>query len=217
MSGSTCEQINVELVAYLDGELADAERAPVAAHLATCLVCRREIERLTTIRRWIGSMPRLEPSPEFSSGFWSRLDAEAGASSATRSLPRAVRWGLPALAAAAGLALAFQFSARTSSPPTTAGSASKAAQVPAAGARHPAPINAGAEPRRQGSDEASQVAGARSELPEDLPPDLLEHPELFLRLPVVRRLEKLEHFEEVREKAPDDTVGQVERRRDGVG
>jgi hypothetical protein len=33
---------------------------------------------------------------------------------------------------------------------------------------------------------------------EQYPPELVEHPELFLRLPVVRRLEKLQHFEEVR-------------------
>ena len=38
---------------------------------------------------------------------------------------------------------------------------------------------------------------------------LVEHPELFLRLPVVRRLNRLEHFEEVRQYQNDQPLGQV--------
>jgi len=43
----------------------------------------------------------------------------------------------------------------------------------------------------------------------EYPPDLVEHPELFLRLPVVRRLNRLEHFEEVRQYQNDQPLGQV--------
>ena len=73
MSVSTCEHIGGDLVAFLDGELRDEERQPIAAHLASCLVCRRELDRLTTVRGWIGALPAVEPGPTFAADFWRRV------------------------------------------------------------------------------------------------------------------------------------------------
>jgi hypothetical protein len=51
------------IVAYVYGEIGDAERASFAAHVASCLVCRHEIDELGGVRaqlaRW--SPPDLEP------------------------------------------------------------------------------------------------------------------------------------------------------------
>jgi len=63
MSTHTCEQTSDELVAFLDGELGDEERRPVADHLATCLTCRRELEGLTTVQGLVGAGIGLAVSP----------------------------------------------------------------------------------------------------------------------------------------------------------
>jgi anti-sigma factor RsiW len=45
-----CEQIRQNLLAYLDGEMSDAERAQIEAHLATCPGCAAELERMQALR-----------------------------------------------------------------------------------------------------------------------------------------------------------------------
>jgi anti-sigma factor RsiW len=199
-----CDDITPELVAYLDGELDEVARRPIAAHLSTCLGCRREIEQLTTVRRWIGDRPSVEPSGEFAADFWRRLEREGGPS--TRG--RAWWWAAPALAAAAVVALALRSFVPSAVEPSPR--PAERAAAPAAPVAAPAANVANAKPAAPPA--AEQVAEAPELAPEDLPPELLEHPELFLRLPVVRRLEKLEHFDEVRQMQQDDTAGGEEGR-----
>jgi len=206
MSVTTCASIGAELVAYLDGALADDERRPVAAHVSTCLGCRREMERLAAAQRALDTLPRIEPSAHFADDFWRQLAEEAPAAAAvgTRRV-RLLRVAVPALAAAAVLALAFQSFLRAPATPTPARREARAAAAPAAAgnaerrqlaARHPA------------ETEAPRVADVDTLRPEDLPPELVEHPELYLRLPVVRRLQKLQYFGSV----PDRPTGE-----DGAG
>jgi anti-sigma factor RsiW len=45
-----CEQIQLNLLAYLDGELGDAERAEIEAHVATCDACAAELARLQALQ-----------------------------------------------------------------------------------------------------------------------------------------------------------------------
>jgi anti-sigma factor RsiW len=52
-----------ELSAYLDGELGSVEQPEVTAHLATCGLCRDELQQLDAARAAIRSLPRLEPPP----------------------------------------------------------------------------------------------------------------------------------------------------------
>jgi anti-sigma factor RsiW len=207
MSVSTCEQVTSELVAFLDDELSDADRRPVAAHLSTCLGCRREVERLGSVQRWVSDLPPIEPSADFATNFWRRMNAAEAAVSTLHPRRRVWQLAVPALAAAAVLALVAR-SLVTS--PTTAPSAPAAAKQVAAAPARKAP--AGAANQAAPPAEPAQVANADNQLPEDLPPELVEHPELFLRLPVVRRLEKLEHFEEVRQQTPEGGNSQ-----DGAG
>lgn len=221
MSTLDCEAIGEELVAFLDDELDDATRRPIASHVATCLVCRREVDRLTVVRRWIGDLPTVEPSPAFTEGLWDKIAAEA-----TRSVPvpnvrvlRPWRWAVPALAAAAVVALAFSSLLRT-----TEHSTKDPATEPPQRVAAPAPANrkpdapvvmahpAAPKDGPANEDASPQVAAANAVRPEDLrpedlPPGLLEHPELFLRLPVVRRLETLEHIDAVHNSHDEDGGG----------
>jgi hypothetical protein len=122
-------------------------------------------------------------------------------------------WGVP-LAAAAALALVW-YSSISPNAPDAPGASRGGADVARAPQAEPAPRpDAVARVEREAPADApaeAPVEHAKAELaPEDLPPELLEHPELFLRLPVVRRLEKLEHFEEVRTPQDAEPIGQTE-------
>jgi negative regulator of sigma E activity len=158
---------------------------------------------------------------------WQRIEAEPTRSGRAASEPadkpsvpaprvrvvRPWRWAVPALAAAAIIALAFssQLRPRTPEPATPASAPPERVAVPAPEARKPEPP-AVAAARPAPKADAPQVAAA-DELrpedlrPEDLPPELAEHPELFLRLPVVRRLDTLEHFDAVHDSHGADEDG----------
>lgn len=218
MSTPNCEAIGEELVAYLDDELDEEARRPVATHVATCLVCRREVERLTVVRRWIGELPAVEPSPAFADGLWEKIAAGAQSSPPAPNVRvlRPNRWAAPALAAAAVVALAFASLLRTTDGPTKAPTSAAPERVAAPAVRKPdapAIVARPAAPKGEpAKEEAPQMAAADAVRPEDLPPEslppeLLEHPELFLRLPVVRRLETLEHIDAVQNSHDDDAGG----------
>lgn len=54
----TCEQVNDELSAYLDGELPADARAAVESHLAGCVECKQAAEELKSIAAAIHDLPR---------------------------------------------------------------------------------------------------------------------------------------------------------------
>ena len=195
------------LVAYVDGELLGSERARFDDHVATCLTCRREAERLTKLRALVSGLPRIEPSAEFEAHMWRRMAREMPGGQ-RRSRRDAWRWAAPVLAAAAVVALALYGVLKPSGlhAPGMAGAGREVATAPAVRDERIArkqEVDTGAE----GSGERTEVASADNPAPEDLPPELVEHPELFLRFPVVRRLQKLEHFEEVRQRGDSDPAG----------
>jgi len=194
----TCGAIAEELVAYLDGEQPASERARIEAHLGTCLTCRRESERLRTVGNWLRALPRVEPGPGLEEGMRRLLEAEPR-QDLPRRRHRPLLWSVPALAAAAGVALALS-SLLTGGP---SGVSPRRQPVPAnrGGGADVGPL-AGATASRG----EVKVAGDMQPALEDVPPEVIEHPELFLRLPVVRRLDKLEHFEEVRRQNEPENV-----------
>ncbi len=194
MSTPTCEEITPELVAFLDGELADEEQRPVAAHVNGCLACRREIQRLTKVQGLVTALPRIQPSPSFGDDFWRKVEAEQVPLPANVRRLRPLRWVVPALAAAAVVGLALR--SQVESPPPTI--PPSGAQVQASGKIDDAPVVT-APPARVATkpkvaEPPAQVADVEALRPEDLPPELLEQPELFLRLPVVRRLDTLQYL-----------------------
>jgi anti-sigma factor RsiW len=52
------------LSAYLDGELAAADRAAIAEHLSSCIACRAEIDDVAAGRAAVRGLPMLELPPE---------------------------------------------------------------------------------------------------------------------------------------------------------
>ena len=116
------------------------------------------------------------------------------------------------LAAAAALALVWYSSLSSLTPGSHAaqGDLGAVANAPKGG-RSAHDVEAVARAKSEEPADAAPIEQANAELaPEDLPPELIEHPELFLRLPVVRRLDKLEHFEEVRTPDAAEPIGQGE-------
>ncbi len=209
---AACDDFAADLVAYLDGELGDADRARIEAHLGTCLACRRELEQFRRLRALIDGVRPLDLSTDFADRMWQRLDPLPAR--APRRRTRAVLWAAPTLAAAAALALVWYSQvARLGNAPT--------APAPHSVAAAPRPHDANEHAVASRSEKEQAVASrekeeggapgnvARTDDVTEYPPDLVEHPELFLRLPVVRRLNRLEHFEEVRQYQNDQPLGQV--------
>ncbi|MBK8481892.1 MAG: zf-HC2 domain-containing protein [Proteobacteria bacterium] len=103
----SCTELERFLDAYLDGELDEAARAPLAAHLQDCEPCRAEAAFGQRLRQRVREAAATDPAPER----LRRQIRELVAQGAPHTAPRvgtqgASRpwWGL-ALAAAAGLAL----------------------------------------------------------------------------------------------------------------
>jgi len=213
VSAPVCEAMSEELVAYLDGEQPEPERGRIESHLATCLGCRREIERVTKVKALVRALPGVEPSAGFEERMWRRLRADIPVATRGKRFRPAI-WGLPVLAAAAVVALAWYslLSHLGESEPAVPVGGPAVAVAPREPTRPQSAPVLQAEVER-GSEEALAAASRPPRdlptAPEDLPPELLEHPELFLRYPVVRRMKKLENFEEVRRHLEQEQRGDL--------
>jgi len=67
-----CPGVTEQLSAYLDGELDEARRNAVAAHLQICAACRRELELLTALEGALGSLAAPAP-PDLTARVLARL------------------------------------------------------------------------------------------------------------------------------------------------
>jgi anti-sigma factor RsiW len=59
----TCERIEELLSAYLEGELSEAEKREVDAHLAGCPSCAELLSLLRETQGALSAFPEIEPSP----------------------------------------------------------------------------------------------------------------------------------------------------------
>lgn len=93
-----------QLEAYLEGELADGERATFESHLFACSRCQAELEEWRGLFSALGTLPPIEPSADFADRVMASVHVAAVAARArTRHwIPRTTKgWAL--LAAALGL------------------------------------------------------------------------------------------------------------------
>jgi len=67
-----CQEVQEQLSAYLDGELDEARRGPVAAHLKGCAACRRELELVTALDLALGDLSAPAP-PDLAGRVLARL------------------------------------------------------------------------------------------------------------------------------------------------
>lgn len=100
-----CENVAILLDEFVDGELADADRRIVEAHLAGCELCAEACEAL---EREQTMYARYERPVETGDAMWaairSRIEPDAGSSNVVRGSFGSRRWMAP-LAAAACLAI----------------------------------------------------------------------------------------------------------------
>lgn len=109
----TCSDALDRLDDYVDGALAEAERAEILAHLHTCEACRAEEALLRRILEEARELPK-ERAPE--RDLWPAISQEIagkGMVVAFPARPAARRYWVPALAAAAAALLAISVFVRT--------------------------------------------------------------------------------------------------------
>jgi len=107
----TCERIEELLSAYLEGELAPAEKAEVEAHLARCAECSGLAALMREALAAAAAFPEVEPSPQLLAGLYAIPEAKR---EKKRFLRPVFDWlGRPALqpvyAAATGLLIVLSF------------------------------------------------------------------------------------------------------------
>ena len=71
----TCEHVDTVLSAWFEGDLGDAERRAVDAHLRECLRCASLVRDLEVIRREAEKLPAMAPSRDLWEGIAARIEA----------------------------------------------------------------------------------------------------------------------------------------------
>ena len=98
-----------KLSALLDGELTDAERDGVLAHLETCEACRTYFAELNALRDALGGMEEIDAPEGFAAGVMARLHESADKDAWVAPKPRRRTWrrwaGMAACAAVVLLAV----------------------------------------------------------------------------------------------------------------
>jgi len=162
------------LSAYLDGEVPEAARARLEAHLASCPECAGRRAALEAAAGAVAILPLVSPTAEereaIRRGVLERLSATgqraAGGPGAWRL---ALRWRLSAAAGAAALVVAgvFAYAAVRSSPPTPGGTT---ASAPAASSPAAPAFSSGAELLAYAASLPAVVQGVRTHTAADAAP-----------------------------------------------
>jgi hypothetical protein len=182
----------------LAGELAPGRVERLGRHVERCEGCRHERVAYAALDRALGVLPMTAAMPARLEQDTLRRVRLAASEDEPRDTRRVGRWLIataPAVAAAAALVLTL----RADAPPedvrrgraptakaddTTAPASPPLAQLAQRGAR-PVPPPA---PRRRRIEPV---------VPSDPPPELAARPDLFVNLPLLRNLEKLQHFDAI--------------------
>ena len=185
-----CGRAQKLIVAAVDGELTPERRRELDDHVAGCAECRTELRATETLFGALGSLPQEAEVPGLVEAATLRRMRIAAAEEREHG---SRRWGwlsAPVLAATAVTVLALVVGTRERPGPGPAPAPAVDAPHAQQTARVPDPAPA---PKR----EAAAVAVADSAPPSEPPPDLAAAPELFMNLPIIRNMEKLEHFEAI--------------------
>ncbi len=170
----------------LAGELPARRRQAVERHLEGCEGCRRERMAYAALDQALGLLPMESGvSASLERAVARRVRDEGGDLSPAR---RAPWWlGVPALAAAAVLALSVRGTKLSGDAPPATTSPTRQELTAAAPAVQPVRPAAQLAKRRRAPEVVPSVP----------PPDLAARPDLFVDLPMLRNLERLEHFEAI--------------------
>ena len=189
------------MTAAVDEELSPRRQQALDRHLARCAACGREMATTERLMTALAGLPmEAAVSARLEQATMRRVRAEVDpaderASTWERLRGRWLTWSLPALATAAVAVIAVVGAWR---------SPSGVAPVP-----HTEPTHAVRQAMPARPEKAPALATAAGETATP-PPDLAEVPDLFVDLPILRNMEKLQHFESIRTTTLDDgsTPGQ---------
>jgi anti-sigma factor RsiW len=208
-----CRNVQRELAPYLDGRLDPKRESAVAAHLKGCRRCAVASEELRQLNALLDRQPETELPAQFEANVLRRIrTADAEAQSVAES--RGWIWPLTAAACTAGLAMylgwdAFLGDSRMEDPRRVA-LAPRPDQAPKApvavpGTAPPVIANAGVDQGGEAPEEEQRAAEKTLQAEglqraEDLlgePPELLDQLDLFVDLPIIEDLERLENYESI--------------------
>ena len=192
-----CARAQRLMPAAADGELVSREQDALERHVAVCATCAREMQATTSLLAVLGTLPGDAEVParlEQETLRRVRLAAdEVAAPAAWR------RWFVPpmpvlALAVVVVVALSVGLLRRAGNLPVAGRGSAQVASAPAA-----------ARPAPKVVAQASRPAPTPIEpAPAEPPPALAAAPDLFMDLPILRHMEKLQHFDAIRTTTLDD-------------
>jgi len=201
-----CRGAQQLMTAAVDGELTPRRHRALDRHLGACAVCRRELADTERMLAAVEALPREAVVSAAVEQATLRRVRGLAAEEAERAAARRWwgGWPVPAFgaASAAVVALALGLLWRGADSPeltSVAPTPRPGAQVVA---RAPVPPVPAAQPAVRPAERKPSVA-----LPPDPPPALAAAPDLFMDLPILRNMEKLEHFEAIQTTTLDDEPG----------
>ena len=195
-----CRRAQRWMVAAVDGELAPRRRRMLEDHVGSCPACRRDLagtgevlERVAGLAAQCEVPSRLEQATLRRVRLLAAADEERSAARGWWAGLRAPALAL-ATAAVAIVAVALTRGAGDRQPIT-----SRALDQHRVAAQAPARE----KPRMIASSERRAPKAAEN-LPVEPPAELAAAPDLFIELPILRNMEKLEHFEAIGTTSLDD-------------
>lgn len=87
----TCEKTQERFADYLTGDLDEAGRAEVQAHILDCPACRGDLEDLTVVWAKLGVLPEEQPGGAVRARFYAMLEEEKARAAAATAGPKP-RW-----------------------------------------------------------------------------------------------------------------------------
>jgi len=188
-----CGSAQKLIVAAVDGEITPERRRDLDEHVAACTECLGELHATESLLGALESLPQEAEVPPLVEAATLRRMRIAAADERERK-ERGWRWfPAPVLAAVGVTVLALAINLRPESRQDTPRPAPPEATGVRQLARAPEPRAAPAAPRQ----EVAVAAAEEATPPAEPPPDLAAAPELFMNLPIIRNMEKLEHFEAI--------------------
>lgn len=194
-----CERAQEYVIARMDGELSAWRASRLDRHLASCPACSAEIESTGRLFDALASLPATAPVGDRL--MQDTMRAVRAVADEERSRRAGQSWWqrlqlmVPMVSAAAVLALAVRTVQEPVAPATKPD-----AQVAKTGQAAPS-----RDARRRPTGSTAVASTRRSRVPQEQPPaELAAAPDLFVELPILLQLEKLQHFESIRTTTVDE-------------
>lgn len=207
-----CERAQEWMTARMDGELSAWRSSRLDRHLASCATCGAEADSTSRLFEALAMLPASAPvGDRLTQDTMRAVRAVADEERACRTQQawwQRLQLLVPMVSAAAVLALAVRTVEGPIAPPTK-----PEAQVANSGQAGRASAR---DARRRPSGTTAVASVRRSPLPQNQPPaELAAAPDLFVELPILLQLEKLQHFESIRTTTVDEQVPDHEDQTNG--